>query len=228
MAEDAATRVRSIAEKVLEADVADEIAKRGRELSAAVGEASESVAARASDAWRESAPGRREAEKALRRAGRDAARWGRSTWSRDLEPTLRRFWGRRAVAIGAAGAAIPAGRELVEDAAARLGIRARREQRHWTAFFVGILIGAAIGAIAALLTTPKPGREMRGELATTAKDAAGRAREAAEKATERAREAAGGAGEWVPLFQREAEEAAAAAEAEMTSEPEASEGESGD
>jgi len=213
MADDAATRVRSIAEKVLEADMTDEIAKRGRELSAAVGEASEAVAARASEAWKDSAPSRREAEKALRRASRDAARWGRTTWRRDLEPTLRGLLGRRAVALSAAGAAIPAGRELVEDAAVRLGIRKRREQRHWTAFFVGILIGAVIGAVAALLTTPKPGREMRDELATSAKDAAGRAREAAEKAAERAKEAAGGAGDWVPLFQREAEETAAAADA---------------
>jgi gas vesicle protein len=227
MADDAATRVRSMAEKMLEADVADQIAKRGRELSLAVGEASEAVASRASEAWRESAPSRREAEKALRRASRDAARWGRSTWKKDLEPTLRQFWGRRAVALGAAGAAIPAGRELVEDAAARLGIKQRREQRHWTAFFVGILIGAVIGAVAALLTTPKPGSEMRDELATSARDAAGRARGAAEKAADRAKEAAGGAGDWVPLFQREGGEAEAStgAEGEAT-EPSEGEGDS--
>jgi hypothetical protein len=50
------------------------------------------------------------------------------------------------------------------------------------AFFIGLLVGAAAGAAIAVLTTPKPGREMRDELA-------GKARETA--------------GEWVPLFQRE-------------------------
>jgi gas vesicle protein len=53
-----------------------------------------------------------------------------------------------------------------------------------------MLIGLAAGAIVAMLTAPKPGREMRDELAIKARDAA-----------EKAREAAGNA-EWVPLFQR--------------------------
>jgi hypothetical protein len=95
---------------------------------------------------------------------------------------VRDLWKRRSTAIGATAAAIPAGREIVEDAAARLGVRRRSERRHWTAFFVGLLLGAAAGAAIAILTTPKPGREMRDELA-------GKARETA--------------GEWVPLFQRE-------------------------
>jgi gas vesicle protein len=57
------------------------------------------------------------------------------------------------------------------------------------AFFLGLLVGAAAGAIVAMLTTPKPGREMRDELADKARDAATRARDEA--------------GDWVPLFQRE-------------------------
>ena len=72
----------------------------------------------------------------------------------------------------------------------RLGVRKRREQRHWAAFFLGLLIGAAVGAVIAMLTTPKPGREMRDELAERARDAAEKAREAA------------GSTDWVPLFQR--------------------------
>ena len=63
----------------------------------------------------------------------------------------------------AAGAAIPAGKAIVDDTAARIGIK-RREERHWGAFFLGLLIGAAIGAIVALLTTPKRGSEMRDDL----------------------------------------------------------------
>ncbi len=159
----------------------------------AVGEASDNVAHRAEEAWKESAPQRREAEKAARHAIRDAMRWGRRTWQHDVRPELRKLWKQRKVAIATAGAAIPAGRELVEDAAVRAGIRERRENRHWAAFFLGILIGAAAGAVIAILTTPKPGREMRDDLAEKARDAADKAREAA------------GSAEWVPLFQREEE-----------------------
>jgi hypothetical protein len=189
MADEVSTRVRSVVEKMLEADVTDQIAQRGRELAAAVAEATETVSARAGEAWRESQPQRRDAEKAARRAGKDAMKWSRRTWKKDVSPTLRDLWKRRTAAIGAAGAAIPVGQQLVEDTAARLGIRKERERRHWTAFFLGLLVGAAAGAIIAMLTTPKPGREMRDELAEKAREAADRAREEA--------------GDWVPLFQRE-------------------------
>ncbi len=188
MADEVSTRVRTVVEKVLEADVTDQIARRGRELAEAVADATEAVSARAGDAWRESAPQRKEAEKAARRAGKDAMGWSRRTWTKDVRPTLRDLWKRRTAAMGAT-AAIPAGRGLVEDAAGRLGIRRRQDSRHWLAFFIGLLVGAAAGAAIAMLTAPKPGREMRDELAGKARDAAGRAREEA--------------GDWVPLFQRE-------------------------
>lgn len=191
MADEASTRVRSMVEKLLEADMTDQIAQRSREIAEAVSEATDNVTHRAEVAWKDSAPQRREAEKAARHAARDAMRWGRRTWEHDLRPELRKLWKQRKAAIAAAGAAIPAGRELVEDAAARAGVRERREQRHWAAFFLGILIGAAAGAVIAILTTPKPGREMRDELAEKARDAADKAREAA------------GSAEWMPLFQRD-------------------------
>lgn len=191
MADEASTRVRSMVEKLLEADMTDQIAQRSREIAEAVSEATDNVTHRAEVAWKDSAPQRREAEKAARHAARDAMRWGRRTWEHDLRPELRKLWKQRKAAIAAAGAAIPAGRELVEDAAVRAGIRERREQRHWAAFFLGILIGAAAGAVIAILTTPKPGREMRDELAEKARDAADKAREAA------------GSAEWMPLFQRD-------------------------
>jgi len=194
MADEPSTRVRSMVEKLLEADMADQIGQRSREIAEAVSQASDNVAHRAEEAWKESEPQRREAEKAARHALRDAMRWGRRTWEHDVRPELRKLWKQRKVAIATASAAIPAGRELVEDAAVRAGIRERRENRHWAAFFLGILIGAAAGAVIAILTTPKPGRQMRDDLAEKARDAA-----------EKAREAAGGAGEWVPLFQREEE-----------------------
>lgn len=196
MADEVSTKVRSVVEKLLEADMTDQIARRGREIAAAVADATETVSARAGEAWRETEPQRKEAEKAARRASKDAAKWSRRTWKKDISPTLRDLWKRRTVAIGAAGAAIPAGRELVEDAAVKLGIRKERESRHWGAFFLGLLLGAAAGAVIAMLTTPKPGREMRDELAEKARDAAEKAREAADKARDEA-------GDWVPLFQRE-------------------------
>jgi hypothetical protein len=82
--------------------------------------------------------------------------------------------------LGAAGAAVPAGRQLIEEAASELGLRPRQD-RHWGSFFAGILIGALTGALVAILTAPKSGRETRDDLAT------------------RAREAAEAAGEWIPV-----------------------------
>lgn len=172
-AEDLSAGVRSIVDKVLEADVTDTIAQRGKEIAAALTDASESAAERAQQAWRDSAPMRR-----------DATKWSRRTWKKDVQPQLRDLWKRRAVAVGAAGAAVPAGRELVDAAAVRLNLK-RREQRHWGSFFLGLIIGAVAGAAVALLTAPKPGREMRDDLA------------------EKARSAAENAPEWVPLFERE-------------------------
>lgn len=217
MADDVSTKVRGIVERVLEADVQDQISRRRRELSAAVGDASDTVSKRAAELWREAEPTRREAERMARRASKEAGRWGRQTWKTTVEPSLRELWGRRAVALGAAGAAVPAGRELVEDAAVRLGMRRRRERRRWGAFLFGMLIGAVAGAVVAMLTAPKPGRQMRDELAASARDAAGRARVAAE----RAREAAGGAGDWVPLFQREGAEPVNGATGDEIAAPEA-------
>jgi gas vesicle protein len=183
-AEDLSAGVRSIVDKVLEADVTETIAQRGKEIAAVLTDASETAADRAQQAWRDSAPMRRDAQRSLARSSRDASKWGRRTWNKDLQPQLRDLWKRRAVAVGAASAAVPAGRELVDAAAVRLNLK-RREQRHWGAFFLGLIIGAVAGAVVALLTAPKPGREMRDDLA------------------EKARAAAENAPEWVPLFERE-------------------------
>lgn len=182
-ADELSANVRSLIDRVLEADMTETVARRGKEIAAVIGEATENAADRAQVAWRDFAPQRRDASKKMQRASRDAAKWGRQTWKRDLGPQLRDAWKRRSVAIGAAGAAVPVGRELVDTAAVKLRLR-RREERHWRAFFLGLILGAAAGAVIALLTTPKPGREMRDELA------------------EKARGAAENAGDWVPLFQR--------------------------
>jgi hypothetical protein len=135
-------------------------------------------------------------------------RWGRRTWQKDVSPSVRDLWSRRSAAAATAGAAIPVGRGIIDDAAVRLGVRKRREERHWAAFFLGLLIGAAAGALIAMLTTPKPGRQMRDDLAERARDAAERAREAA------------GSGDWVPLFQRpDSNGDAGPVQTEMPSEP---------
>lgn len=208
-ADDISTNVKTFIDKVLEADITDTVAQRSREIAAAVGDATESAMDRASDTWRETAPVRREAIKNMQRASRDAGKWGNRAWRKDLQPKVRDLWKRRAVALGAAGAAIPAGRELAESAAERLGLK-QREERHWGAFFLGLLLGAAGGVIVALLTAPKRGSELREELVERAQDAAG-------VVTEKAQAVAESAGEWVPLFQRDEAELADAPVAEALS-----------
>jgi gas vesicle protein len=126
----------------------------------------------------------------MARASGDAARWSEQTWRRALRPALKDLWSRRTLAIGAAGAAVPAGRELIDTAAARLS-RRQREERHWGVFFLGLVLGVAAGAIAALLTAPKRGSEMRRELTV-------RADEMRQEIASRAKDA-----EWVPIFQRD-------------------------
>ena len=80
-------------------------------------------------------------------------------------PSLNRLWSKRTAALGAAGAAVLVAKELIDDAAVRMGIRARREPVPWGAFLGGLLLGAVAELIAAILTAPKAGREMRDELA---------------------------------------------------------------
>lgn len=191
-AEDISSNVKAIVDRVLEADVTDAIAQRGRELAAAVGEATEAAVDRAGVTWRETRPARSEAIKTARRASRDATTWGGRAWRKELRPLLRDLWSRRTAALGAAGAAIPASRGLAETAAERLGLK-QREERHWGAFFIGLLLGVAGGIIAALLTAPKRGSEMREELAE-------RAQSAAEVVGEKAQAMAD---DWMPLFQRD-------------------------
>lgn len=198
MPDQVSTNARSTVERLLNPGLQDEITKRGRALAEVIGDAAETASERAATSWRDAEPMRRE----VARAGRDALRWGRRTWRSDMQPSLSRLWSNRTAALGAAGAAVPVARELIDDAAVRMGIRKRREQRHWGAFFVGILLGAAAGVIAAMLTAPKAGREMRDELAESAREAANRAREVAAKARDAAVAAGASAGEWVPIFQR--------------------------
>ena len=202
MADQVTTNARSMVERLFDPKIQDTVTKRSRALMAALVEAAESASDRAATTWRDAEPMRRDAA----RAGRDALRWGSRTWRQEMLPGLTRLWNKRTVALGAAGAAVPVARELIDDAAVRMGIRARRERRHWGSFFGGLLVGAAAGLIAAILTAPKAGRQMRDELAGTAKEAATRAREVAStgarEVAARAREAAASAGEWVPIFQR--------------------------
>lgn len=49
----------------------------------------------------------------------------------------------------------------------------------WMAFFGGILLGAIVGGVVALLVAPKSGMELRGELAERARQGNGMARERA-------------------------------------------------
>ncbi|MGH2429157.1 MAG: hypothetical protein ACRDGV_09815 [Candidatus Limnocylindria bacterium] len=184
--DDIADTIGSVIDRMVDAKFTREMARRGQEMAALVAERGADVGDYASETWRDTRPLRRDAAKRMSRASKEAATWSERTWKKSLRPAVRDLWKQRTLAIGAAGAAVPAARELGETAAARLGIR-QREHRHWGAFFLGLLIGAAAGAIIAMLTTPKPGRQMRHELGEKAGELGTRARDA----------------EWVPLFQRE-------------------------
>ena len=136
MADQVTTNARSMVERLFDPKVQDNVTKRGRALVAAIGEAAEMASERAATGWRDAEPIRRDAA----RAGRDALQWGNRTWRQEMLPGLNRLWNKRTVALSAAGAAVPVARELIDDAAVRMGIRARREQRHWGAFFGGLLL----------------------------------------------------------------------------------------
>lgn len=196
-ADDIADSIRALIDRVADAKITQEMARRGQDMAIALGERGTEVGDFAADAWRDSRPARRDAAKRLERATADAARWSDKTWRKSLRPALRDLWSRRGVAIGAAGAAVPASRELVDTAAARLGLR-QREERHWGAFFVGLLIGAAAGMIGALLLAPKRGTEMRRELATRADEVRTELSTRADEIVTKAKDA-----DWVPIFQRE-------------------------
>jgi gas vesicle protein len=186
-ADDIADNIRSLIDRVVDAKFTQEMAQRGQDIAGAIADRGADVSAAAGEAWRETRPARRDAAKRLSRAGNDAVKFSDETWRKNLRPALRDLWKQRTVAIGAAGAAVPASRELVDGAAVRLGLK-QREERHWGAFFLGLLLGAAAGAIVAMLTTPKRGSEMRHELVTRADEIATKAKDT----------------EWVPIFQRDA------------------------
>lgn len=193
------TAIRSVVERALESKTREQIAARGRDLATVIagtaGTAAERASVLAGEAWRDSAPQRKEAAKSARQMSRQAVAWGRGTWKRRVGPAVRDAWDGRAAALAAAGIAVPTSRELAKQAQKRLKLQ-RHEERRWRTFFLGVVLGAIAGAVVALLTAPRPGREVRDELA------------------QRARGAATTAGEWAPLFQRtsEADEPAAALE----------------
>jgi gas vesicle protein len=184
-ADDIADNIRTIIDRVVEARFTQEMAKRGAEIGDI-----------ANDAWKESAGFRRDTARNVERAAKDASKWSDRTWRRSIRPVLRDFFKQqRTVAAGAAAVAVPAGRELVDEAAVRMGLK-RREERHWGAFFLGLLIGAAAGAIVAMLTTPKRGDEMRRELGARADEVRREVEHRTDEIATKARD------EWVPMFQR--------------------------
>ena len=191
-AEEIANTIRTLVERIVDAEMTRQVTRRGQDVAATLAERGADVGDRANDVWRDTKPMRKQAAKRAERASRDAAKWSERTWRKTLRPTLRDLWKQRTVALGAMGSAVPVGRELVDEAAVRLGIK-QREERHWGAFFLGMLIGAAAGAIAAMLLAPKTGREMRRDLSE-------RAGEVRDEIATRARE------DWVPLFQRDVNE----------------------
>lgn len=185
-ADDISDNIRTWIDRAVDAKFTQDVARRGQEMATLIADRGAEFGEIAGDAWRETSPTRRDAAKRISRATDDATKWSDQTWRKSLRPALKDLWKQRTVAIGAAGAAVPASRELVDTAAVRLGLK-KREERHWGAFFLGMLLGAAAGAVVALLTTPKRGSEMRQELTSKADEIAEKAKGA----------------EWVPIFQRD-------------------------
>lgn len=184
--------IKSMIDRVVDAELTREIARRGQDVAGIIADRGADVADRASDAWRDTRDVRRDAAKRVSQATGEAAKRSDSVWRDAIAPSFKDLWKRRTVAAGAAGAVVPAGRELLESAAVRLGLKERHEERRrWGVFFLGLVLGAAAGAVAALLTTPKRGSEVRRELGARADELAARAREVAKEA------------DWMPVFQRE-------------------------
>jgi gas vesicle protein len=175
-ADDITESIRTLVDRLAEAKLTQELAKRGHDVADEVGSF-------ANEAWRETKPMRRDASKQLHHVIADASKWSNRTWRKTVRPALKDLWKRRKVAMTAAGAAVPAAGAAIDDAAIRLGVK--RERRHWGAFFLGLLVGAAAGAIVALLTAPKRGSEIRDELGSRAEELATKAKD-----------------EWVPIFER--------------------------
>lgn len=200
-ADEIAESIKALIERVSDAKITQEMARRGQEMAGVLAERGAEVGDRASIAWRDARPLRRDAAKRLSRATDDAARWSDQTWRKALRPALKDLWSRRALALGAAGAAVPASRELVDTAAVRLGLR-QQEERHWGAFFLGLVLGAIGGAIAALLLAPKRGDEMRRELTVRAEEVRQEIATRADEIAAKAKDA-----EWVPIFQRDTDDA---------------------
>lgn len=181
-AEEVTENIRALVDRLVESKVTHEMARRGQDVASLLAERGSDVGSKANEAWRDTRPMRRDVAKQLGRTSRDLVKWANRTWRKDIRPAMKDIWKRKEVAIGAA---VPAAGEIVDTAAVRLGLK-EREERHWGAFFFGLLIGLAAGAIAALLTAPKRGEEMRRELTERADEIATRAKD-----------------EWVPMFQRD-------------------------
>lgn len=190
-ADEISESLRNMIERVADAKFTQEMAQRGQVAAGVIAERGAEVGDRASEVWRDTRPLRQDAADAVVKAGGEAARWSDRTWRSSLRPMLRDLWKQRTLAAGAAGAVVPAGKEIVDTAAARLGLRERTERRHWGTFFVGLILGAVGGAIVAMLVTPKRGSEIRREIGARAddvrEDLAGRAKDA----------------DWMPIFQRD-------------------------
>lgn len=195
--------VKSFIDRLVDAELTKQLARRGQDVAGVIADRGADVGERATEAWRETRPLRRDAAKRVSGATGDAAKWSDSMWRGAVAPALRDLWKRRTIAAGAAGAAVPASRELLESAAVRLGLKERQreeERRRWGAFFLGLILGAVAGTVVALLTTPKRGSDVRRQLGVRAEEMRREIGVKADEIAARAREA-----DWMPVFQREGE-----------------------
>ncbi|HEX2883608.1 MAG TPA: hypothetical protein VHQ42_03445, partial [Candidatus Limnocylindria bacterium] len=149
-ADEVAESIKELIDRLVDAKFTQDMTKRGQEVAGLLAARGADVEKAAAEAWRDSRPARRDAAKRLARATDDAAKWSDRAWRKQIRPTLKELFKGRNAALGVAGAAVPAGREAIDAAAVRLGLK-QREERHWGMFFLGLLLGAAVGAVVALL-----------------------------------------------------------------------------
>ena len=126
---------------------------------------------------------RRDAAKTISRAMRDAEKWSRKT----LRPAIRDFWKQRTVLAGAAGAAVPATRELIDEAEVRLGAEGAQRGAPLGRILPRSAVRCRGGSHRGHADRPQGWREIRRELGERADEIATRAKD-----------------EWVPMFERAA------------------------
>ena len=91
-ADDLTETIRALVDRVADAKLTQEMARRGQDVAGLLAERGEELGTMANEAWRDSRPMRRDAAKRLSRATTDASKWSDQTWRTALRPALKDLW----------------------------------------------------------------------------------------------------------------------------------------